>query len=251
MSMFYVFQWPNTMTATYNYGSQIQIRSTGQVHFENALMSPGKRICTWTSDAGMRYEIRPLLPLLSPGVPYYFNLDLTVRPANGVYVVIDFLSAAGLVIGSTHFSAFQGTFQLPETAVAYTMNLVNRNQTQLSFNKGYIVSAAQHERYTFTFAKQTDFVVAQPKNLRTFKSPQLWVVVNDATNQSYPLSNDELRCFFRKRRQEPLVHLVKRLTDFCASQNLRPDAVQLHFWGVVSSKFRQQFETLFLESQVK
>ena len=119
----------------YRYGSQLTFHHNS-VSFKNSLMSPGKSIVFWgTSLNYQAFRNFPQLPLLRKGHTYYLAAKFETVPVNSAYIKLDFKDNLGESIKKVYIKQQLGSFEYPEDAHSYTMELMSAGCEQIEFQQ--------------------------------------------------------------------------------------------------------------------
>lgn len=119
----------------YKFGSQVTFRHHS-VSLRNNLMSPGKKIVSWKVSFNYQSDRNyPQLPLLRKGRTYYVALKVETIPENSVYLKIDFKNNLNESIKKVYIKSQLGSFEYPEDAHSYTMELINAGCRQVEFQQ--------------------------------------------------------------------------------------------------------------------
>ncbi|UTX36740.1 accessory Sec system protein Asp3 [Ligilactobacillus salivarius] len=129
----YIIYW--NKNDFYKYGSQTTFHRNS-VKFKNDLMSPGKSIVSWTDS--LNYQASrtfPQLPLLRKGRTYYVAIKVETIPENSAYLKIDFKDNLNESIKKVYIKDQLGSFEFPQNAHSYTMELMNAGCKQIKFQQ--------------------------------------------------------------------------------------------------------------------
>lgn len=133
--MVFRIKWPQGAPPSYLHGSYVSFIGN-KVVFDNALMSPGFSLMSWTSRTNYQANrIQPSLPLLERGRFYQLDLQAVVKPANSLYVKVTYFDRLGQEIGVDVLKEQSWIFQYPITAFYYTLELLNAGCEYLAFDQ--------------------------------------------------------------------------------------------------------------------
>lgn len=132
--MVFRIKWRKDVANAYTFGSYISFLGD-KVVFDNALMSPGFSITSWSSQTKFQSQrTQPELPLLKRGHVYQVFLRAAVLPENSLYVKVTYFDRLGKEIGSDILKDQTWIFRYPSNAFHYTIDLLNAGCEYLVFD---------------------------------------------------------------------------------------------------------------------
>lgn len=124
--------WSDISQSVYLYGSDITI-DKGRVRLSNPLLPVGAIIKEWQSQCNYQSDRHfPELPLLKRGRTYSLISKCDTKPANTVYIQLEFYDRYNRRIGQIVLKEQEDTFTYPKNAYSYTMRLLNAGCQYLS-----------------------------------------------------------------------------------------------------------------------
>ena len=127
--------WNEQAADTYLYGSQIQMHSKSNVHFENSMMPPGTIIKTWYSKTNFQKQhVEPALPIIDGETEYEISLDMEYPKGGECILRLQFFDKYEEDAGFFVVRNQPVRFRCPLKTYSYQAQLMNAGTTDFYFH---------------------------------------------------------------------------------------------------------------------
>lgn len=141
-------RWKEYMVDSYHYGSEIEFRADGSVHYKNELMPPGTVVHTWRARTNFQMQrVEPFLPLIDGEAPYEVTLRLIEEGEDDLPLMmrIKFFDRYDKEVKAIIIRERSAIFKPPIQTYSYTIELINSGNGEFIFDSLILREVSKEE----------------------------------------------------------------------------------------------------------